>query len=633
MNIFYLDAPGESGTISILSELGVDVSTTKNSMNISLESPSINFEVAYDDTVTYLVKNNPIYLDVRDDADCWLRCKLVSGNKVCIPSGLYHRFNSIRDETGNLISAANTIDTFGNKKGIICTKRYPLEADSVIVSTYHTTRELVCKLCRQFFLDKWVTGTGGSICIRHGNRIYMTPSGVQKELIEPEDLFVLDKAGSVLALPVHKPGRRAPKLSDCAPLFLHAFQQRGAGAVLHSHAYSCNLATTLFEGEDAFRISHQEMIKGITGHGYFDELVVPIIENTAWEHELADTLGDCIRNNPKTVAVLVRRHGMYVWGKTWEEAKRHGECLHYLFEVAINMRRLGLSFLGPPAPVTIFHTKSLSNGASNGHMEVEESAPALKRGRVGNSVDSHANGHGKSKHKAVLFDIEGTMAPISFVKEVLFPYSSKEVKNFLSSNWNKSDVRSIVSDLMDANSKETSKDAPMIRKKNADEVAKYCSYLIKNDQKVTPLKNLQGMIWEAGYSSGELTAELFDDVKPYLQRLSENGTKIAIYSSGSRNAQRLFFKHSKFGDLRSYISCYFDTKTGQKKEASSYKEIIQSLGVDDAADILFLTDVVAEAEAAKAAGMDVIISVRPGNAPITDADKSAFTTVENFNSM
>ena len=105
-------------------------------------------------------------------------------------------------------------------------------------------------------------------------------------------------------------------------------------------------------GQSEFKISHQEMIKGIKGYGYFDELRIPIIENTAWEHELADSLGDAIRNNPKACAVLVRRHGMYVWGDTWEEAKRHGECLHYLFEVAIQMKKLGFDFNSPPLAIT-----------------------------------------------------------------------------------------------------------------------------------------------------------------------------------------------------------------------------------------------------------------------------------------
>ena len=90
------------------------------------------------------------------------------------------------------------------------------------------------------------------------------------------------------------------------------------------------------------------MIKGIAGHGYFDTLSIPIIENTAWEHELADSLGEAIAKNPKSCAVLVRRHGMYVWGDTWEQAKRHGECLHYLFEIAIKMRGLGRDYESAP---------------------------------------------------------------------------------------------------------------------------------------------------------------------------------------------------------------------------------------------------------------------------------------------
>ena len=91
------------------------------------------------------------------------------------------------------------------------------------------------------------------------------------------------------------------------------------GAVLHSHSRCCNIVTSMFAGESEFRVSHQEMIKGIDGHGYFDQLVIPIIENTAWEHELADSLGETIAKYPKSCAVLVRRHGMYVWGKTWYE--------------------------------------------------------------------------------------------------------------------------------------------------------------------------------------------------------------------------------------------------------------------------------------------------------------------------
>jgi ribulose-5-phosphate 4-epimerase/fuculose-1-phosphate aldolase len=97
------------------------------------------------------------------------------------------------------------------------------------MSSEQEIRSLVCELCRQFYGLGWVTGTGGSISIRQGERIYMTPSGVQKERIKPEEIFVVNKAGEVVEQPVAKPGCLTPKLSDCAPLFLHAYNQRDAG--------------------------------------------------------------------------------------------------------------------------------------------------------------------------------------------------------------------------------------------------------------------------------------------------------------------------------------------------------------------------------------------------------------------
>lgn len=104
------------------------------------------------------------------------------------------------------------------------------------MQTEQSIRELVCELCRQFFTSGWVTGTGGSISIRHENRIYMTPSGVQKERIQPDELFVLGNEGETLQVPIQKAGCKPPKLSDCSPLFMHAFVQRNAGnKVLYFH--------------------------------------------------------------------------------------------------------------------------------------------------------------------------------------------------------------------------------------------------------------------------------------------------------------------------------------------------------------------------------------------------------------
>ena len=172
--------------------------------------------------------------------------------------------------------------------------------------------------------------------IRDGDRIYMAPSGVQKERLAPEDLFVLDLQGQVIEAPTDP----SLKLSQCSPLFLNAFQRRGAGAVLHSHSENALLATLV--SEDAFQVTHLEMMKGIRGTGYHDMLRVPIIENTAHECDLADSMAEAMDAYPDADAVLVRRHGVYVWGEDWVRAKTQAECYDYLFAAAVAMRRLGV---------------------------------------------------------------------------------------------------------------------------------------------------------------------------------------------------------------------------------------------------------------------------------------------------
>ena len=153
-------------------------------------------------------------------------------------------------------------------------------------------REIVSELCASFYTLGWVTGTGGSISIRHGGRTFMAPSGVQKERMQPQDIFVLDSSGAILYGPSPLPGKPKLKLSQCAPLFAHAFGERSAGACIHTHDVSAVMCT--LQNEDAFRITHQEMIKGIAGHGFLDECAVPIIENTPHECDLADSLKEAM---------------------------------------------------------------------------------------------------------------------------------------------------------------------------------------------------------------------------------------------------------------------------------------------------------------------------------------------------
>ena len=196
--------------------------------------------------------------------------------------------------------------------------------------------ELICDLARSFYDLGWVTGTGGGICIRDGDEVVMAPSAVQKERMQPDQMFRIALDGSI----VSRPSDPELRPSECSSLFLKAINLRGAGAVIHNHSIHAVLATMLFTNE--FSISHIEMIKGIEGMGYNDKLIVPIIDNTARECDLADSLEDAIRRYPATHAVLVRRHGVYVWGRDWISAKTQAECYDYLFRAAVDMRRLGI---------------------------------------------------------------------------------------------------------------------------------------------------------------------------------------------------------------------------------------------------------------------------------------------------
>ena len=201
--------------------------------------------------------------------------------------------------------------------------------------TDREARELICRLCRHYYNLGWATGTGGGISVRVGGKIYMAPSGVQKEALSPDDIFILDANGEVCERP-----SKNFAVSACRPLFMHAYKIRNAGAVLHSHSLNAVMATLVYLKN--FKITGIEMMKGIQNVGVFDTHEVPIIENTAYESELADSLRDAILAYPKAQAVLVRGHGVYVWGKDWIQAKTQAECYDYLFAAAVAMKAAGI---------------------------------------------------------------------------------------------------------------------------------------------------------------------------------------------------------------------------------------------------------------------------------------------------
>ncbi|KAI8053786.1 putative methylthioribulose-1-phosphate dehydratase [Syncephalis plumigaleata] len=226
------------------------------------------------------------------------------------------------------------------------------DKELVVSSDPHHPANLIPELCRLFYQLGWVTGTGGGISMRRGELVYIAPSGVQKERIQPEDLFVLPYQPyptTPLRYPI-----KPYKPSACTPLFYNAYRMRNAGACIHTHSQHAVMATLLTKG-NTFVITHQEMIKGIRKPSEkralrFDEqLVVPIVENTCFEEDLQERMALAMEQYPDTCAVLVRRHGVYVWGDTWEQAKCMCECYDYLFEMAVRMRMANLDPADVPA--------------------------------------------------------------------------------------------------------------------------------------------------------------------------------------------------------------------------------------------------------------------------------------------
>lgn len=213
-----------------------------------------------------------------------------------------------------------------------------------------TTPELVCELCRIFYQLGWASGTGGGISIRDDEGIHMAPSGVQKERIDPEDVFLLDADDLNQAVVKRQAANPDLRMSECTPLFYNAYRMRNAGAVLHSHSVWAVLAARLFSprGEAAeFVTQNLEMQKGLRGQGCFDRVVVPIIPNTAREAQLTDSMAEAIEKYPDVDAVMVAGHGVYIWGDTWVKAKTQAECYDYLFRAAVEAHRMGMPIIDP----------------------------------------------------------------------------------------------------------------------------------------------------------------------------------------------------------------------------------------------------------------------------------------------
>jgi enolase-phosphatase E1 len=227
----------------------------------------------------------------------------------------------------------------------------------------------------------------------------------------------------------------------------------------------------------------------------------------------------------------------------------------------------------------------------------------------------------------VLLDIEGTTTPISFVLDVLFPYASRNVEAFLKAHHLEPGIQRTLQTLRTQFEIDGWDDT-----NSPDEVASlaaYARHLMSQDSKFPALKSLQGEIWQDGYKSGELRGQVFDDVPVALRRWREQGKLVFIYSSGSVLAQKLIFGHTNHGDLTPLLDGYFDTAVGVKSDPPSYRHIASEIKTD-AAKILFISDATRELEAARSAGMHVMLSSRPGNPPAPTRD---FESIRSFDEL
>ena len=242
--------------------------------------------------------------------------------------------------------------------------------------------------------------------------------------------------------------------------------------------------------------------------------------------------------------------------------------------------------------------------------------------------------------RGVLLDIEGTTTPIAFVHEVLFSYARSEVRSFLTARFGTPELLADLQQLREEHATDVKQnlqppalvdiDVDGPRDAEIDSLAAYVNWLIDRDRKSTGLKSLQGKIWKQGYSDGTLKAQLFADVRPALEGWRRAGLKISIFSSGSSLAQKLLFAHTAAGDLSGLIDNYFDTAVGSKTEAASYHRIASALRLP-AQDVLFISDVVPELNAAGAAGMRTLLCVRPGNQHQTCAER--YRTIRDFDEI
>jgi enolase-phosphatase E1 len=211
--------------------------------------------------------------------------------------------------------------------------------------------------------------------------------------------------------------------------------------------------------------------------------------------------------------------------------------------------------------------------------------------------------------RAILTDIEGTTSSIRFVHEVLFPYSAEHLAGFIQENLAQPAVREQLDEVARLEGLEPADTGALVAR---------LRQWIREDRKLTPLKSLQGLLWERGYREGAFQGHVYEDAEQHLRRWHREGLRLYVYSSGSVQAQKLLFGHTRYGDLTPLFSGWFDTRVGGKREVESYRRIVREVGLA-AEELLFLSDIQEELDAARAAGMRTTWLVREGPLPQSPA--------------
>ncbi len=221
--------------------------------------------------------------------------------------------------------------------------------------------------------------------------------------------------------------------------------------------------------------------------------------------------------------------------------------------------------------------------------------------------------------RAIVTDIEGTTSSIDFVKDVLFPYAREKLPAFVVTHADRPEVQHWLH--------EAAREAGLVSA-SRQEIIDLLIRWIDEDRKATPLKALQGMLWQDGYVSGEFKGHVYPEVAENLQKWKKQGIHLYVYSSGSVAAQKLLFGHSDAGDLTPLFSGYFDTEIGGKREVDSYRRIAEALHLPPG-QILFLSDIAAELDAAAAAGLQTVQLVRASCSSV----ESSHEQVTDFNAI